>query len=58
MSGSNAYSPARDLTAKQAKTGGGMDMRLLWLCGCKSRLGTFRGRIPWKCAACVGKGGK
>lgn len=55
MSGSNAYSPARDLTAKQPARGEGMAITLKFMCNHKGiRLGAeMRGRIPWKCAACV-----
>ncbi len=62
MSGSNAYSPARDMTAKQPASGGGMDMRLQFMCGPAHaqhkgyRAGSLmRGRIPMRCAACVAK---
>ncbi len=57
MSGSNAYSPARDLTHKQAAAGPGMSVQLLFMCHHKgSRVGAeMRGRIPFRCAACVAK---
>ena len=53
MSGNTAFSPARDLTSKQAKTGGGMDMRILWICGHKHRYGLRKGRLTLRCADCM-----
>ncbi len=58
MSGSNAFSPARDLTALQPAGGGGMDMRLYFVaCGHKGlRAGALlKGHMPYRCAACVAK---
>jgi len=47
-----------DLTAKQAHPGGGMCSKLLFMCGHKasSTGGQMRGRVPMRCAACVGAG--
>lgn len=55
MSGSNAFSPARDLTHKQPAAGPGMPAQLLFMCTHKGgRAGAeMRGRIPMRCAACV-----
>jgi hypothetical protein len=57
MSGSNAYSPARDLTMKQPAAGPGMSAQLLFMCQHKGgRTGALmRGRIPYRCANCVAK---
>ncbi len=55
MSGSNAFSPARDLTALQPKPGPGMNCDRLWLCGHKHRAGKMRGKLTLRCAACVAK---
>ena len=56
----NRFSPERDRTAQQYAVPGGMDQRLLFMCGTADnahkgdRAGAqFKGSIPWKCAACV-----
>lgn len=51
------HSPRSDVTAKQAAIGGGMDQRLLFLCGHKglSAGAQFRRYLPWKCAECARK---
>ena len=50
------HSNVRDLTAKQPAPGLGMDIRLLYLCGCKGQRtgGIFRGRMPMLCPKCAG----
>jgi len=58
MSGSNAYSTARDITHKRVHPGVGLPITLAFMCGHKGLRGgaEMRGRIPWRCAGCVGKG--
>jgi hypothetical protein len=54
----NRFSSARDLTARVATGGGGMDVRLMFMCGCNGKRepgAMFRGNMPWRCAACVAK---
>ena len=50
----SVYEHRADMTAKQPAGGGGMDMRLLYLCGCKGQRtgGAFRGNLPMRCPAC------
>jgi hypothetical protein len=65
VSGSNAYSTARDVTHRQAKAGPGIPALLLFMCGTAkdphkgSRTGAqMRGKLPMRCAACVQKDAK
>ena len=56
----NYAAPVRDKTALQPTGGGGMDMRLLYLCGHKGTRtgGLFRGNRPDVCPACNTKESK
>jgi hypothetical protein len=61
MSGSNAYSTARDITHKQPAAGAGIPALLLFIgCGHKGgRTGSvMRGRLPMWCASCAEKRAK
>ncbi len=56
----NRFSSERDMTAQQRPAGGGSDIRILWLCGHRSRFGQKRSvpglrPMAWRCAACAGK---
>ncbi len=54
----NRFSSTKDLTGRVNPGGGGMDVRLMFMCGCtgKRKPGAlFKGRTPWRCAACVAK---
>ena len=56
MSGSNAYSPQRDLTHKGVSLSPGLPITLSFVrCSHKGgRAGALmKGRIPYLCAACV-----
>ena len=52
----NRYTSTKDLTAQQPSGGGGMDLRLKFMCGCKSlrtRGSLFRNGVAWRCAKCA-----
>lgn len=56
---STPFNPVADLTDQQRAGGGGMDMRVLWMCGHRAsstgaRYRKVPGRqpLPWMCPAC------
>ena len=54
----NRHSSVRDVTANVKVGGGGMDVRLMFMCGCKGKRepgAMFRGSIPYRCAVSVAK---
>lgn len=55
MSGSNAYSPARDVTDKSRHPGTGFVIKRRFMCGCIKLQagGVFKRGMPWKCADCA-----
>ena len=55
----SVYEHRADMTAKQPAGGGGMDLRLLYMCGTAAKPhkgqrtgGAFRGNVPMRCPAC------
>lgn len=53
----NRYSSERDLSMVQRHPMPSPQTHLLWMCGHKGGMtgGVFRGRVPWRCAACAAK---